>query len=59
MEDPAPEAVAAEAGAAVAAPAAVAAIPAVAAEDHPATPLATAALAPVPKPFCHGCFWPF
>lgn len=50
---------AAGAGAAVAAPAAAAAIPVAAAEERPATPLATAALAPVPKPFCHGCLGPF
>lgn len=59
MEDHAPEAVAAGAGAAVAAPAAVAAIPVAAAEDRPATRLVTAALAPVPKPFYHWCFAPF
>lgn len=56
MEDHAPEAVAAGAGAAVAAPVAAAAIPVAAAEDHPATRLDTAALAPVPKPFYHWCF---
>lgn len=49
MEDPAPAAGAAEAGAAVAAPAAVGAIHVVAAEDLPATHPATAALAPVLK----------
>lgn len=53
MEDHAPEAVAAGAGAAVGVPAAVAAIPVAAAEDRHATRLATAALAPVPKPFYH------
>lgn len=58
MEDHAPVAVAAGAGAAVAAPAAVAAeaILVVAAEDHHATRLVTAALVPVPKPFYHQCF---
>lgn len=55
-EDHAPEAVAAGAEAAVAAPAAAEAIPVVVAEDHPATLLVTAALAPVPKPFYHQCF---
>lgn len=56
MEDHAPEAVAAGAGAAVAAPAAAGAIPVAVAEDHHATRLVTAALAPVPKPFYHRCF---
>lgn len=51
MEDHAPEAVEAGAGAGVAVPAAVAAIPVAAAEDLPATHLVTAALALVPKPF--------
>ena len=56
MEDHAPVAVAAEAGAAVAAPAAAGAIPVAVAEDHPATRLVTAALVPVPKTFYHQCF---
>ena len=51
-EDHAPAAVVVGAEAAVAAPAAVAAIPVVVAEDHPATHLVTADLAPVPKPYC-------
>lgn len=50
---------AAGAGAAVAAPVAAAAIPEAVAEDHPATRLVTAALAPVPKSFYHQCFSPF
>lgn len=55
MEDHAPEAVAAAAEAGVAAPVGVAAILGAVAEDHPATRLATAALAlvPKPKPFYH------
>lgn len=55
-EDHALAAVAAGAEAGVAAPAAVAAIPVAVAEDHPATRLVTAALAPVPKPFYRRCF---